>query len=91
MFYAVLPNQNQNYWAGNSRSKGHSSFSFSSFRGEKLDRRRVRTSRAEVDEDRLFSAVYDRHFGRDGHGRAGRSDLPSVLKYRKKFVKDSGN
>ncbi|XP_003745248.1 G patch domain-containing protein 3 [Galendromus occidentalis] len=60
------------------------------FRGEKLERRRLRTTRSEADEDRLFSAVYDEHFGQDGHGITGRSELPSVLKYRKKFVKDSG-
>lgn len=49
----------------------------------------MKTPRSEVEEDRLFTAVYDKHFGEDGHGKTGRSDVPSVLKYRKKFVKDS--
>lgn len=68
-----------------------------SYRGEKLERssgtRKCRKDR-DVD-DWTFSSVYDKHFteGEDSgrHHRNARSQEPTLLKYRKIFVKTSGS
>ncbi|XP_022693282.1 G patch domain-containing protein 3-like [Varroa jacobsoni] len=63
------------------------------YRGEKLDRRlSVRRNKRERQED-FFSSIYDEYFaaGEDPgrHDRHARSQEPTLLKYRKVFVKTS--